>query len=174
MLLNECVNKLLKHYIREARPLRRPDAHGEFGMPSAHSQCMWFFAAYATLFALVRLNHRSLPNTVPLERTSRCCVVAACWLGAAAVGFSRVYLQYHTSAQVYVGALVGATLGCGWFAVTQLGLTPLFPQVVQWRVAEFFMLRDTTLIPNVLWFEYKMAKQEARARSRKLTRMKSQ
>lgn len=36
------------------------------------------------------------------------------------------------------------------------------------------LLRDTTLIPNVLWFEYTSSRQEARARSRKLVPMKAQ
>lgn len=42
------------------------------------------------------------------------------------------------------------------------------------KVSEFFLLRDTTLIPNVLWFEYTNSRQEARARGRKLGSMKSQ
>jgi hypothetical protein len=42
------------------------------------------------------------------------------------------------------------------------------------RISEFLLLRDTTLIPNVLWFEYTNSRQEARARSRKLVSMKSQ
>ncbi|KAF4517127.1 hypothetical protein B566_EDAN008886 [Ephemera danica] len=34
--------------------------------------------------------------------------------------------------------------------------------------------RDTSLIPNILWFEYTNSRQEARARGRKLVTMKSQ
>lgn len=42
------------------------------------------------------------------------------------------------------------------------------------RISEYLLLRDTTLIPNILWFEYTNTRQEARARSRKLISMKSQ
>lgn len=34
------------------------------------------------------------------------------------------------------------------------------------------MIRDTTLIPNVLWFEYTTSRQEARARGRKMAALK--
>lgn len=42
------------------------------------------------------------------------------------------------------------------------------------KISEILLLRDTTLIPNVLWFEYTNTRQEVRARSRKLVSMKSQ
>lgn len=42
------------------------------------------------------------------------------------------------------------------------------------RISEYLLLRDTTLIPNILWFEYTNIRTEARARSRKLVSMKSQ
>lgn len=41
-------------------------------------------------------------------------------------------------------------------------------------VCERLMIRDTSLIPNILWFEYTHARTESRARNRKLTSMKSQ
>nr|CAD7589680.1 unnamed protein product [Timema genevievae] len=85
-----------------------------------------------------------------------------------------VYLQYHTWKQVLSGALVGFLFGSLWFALTYLIFTPLFPLIASWRISEFLLLRDTTLIPNVLWFEYTHSRQEARARSRKLVSMKSQ
>lgn len=179
-LLNELLNKLLKHWIREPRPLRRSHVHEEYGMPSSHAQFIWFFSTYVTLFVLLRLHHNhhnttsSHSNSVPLERTCRALIVLACWLLAGLVCLSRTYLQYHTQPQVLAGGALGVCSGTAWFAVTHLLLTPIFPLVVQWRFSEFFMLRDTTLIPNILWFEYRITRQEARARSRKLTRMKSQ
>lgn len=42
------------------------------------------------------------------------------------------------------------------------------------KLSEYLLLRDTTLIPNILWFEYTVTRQEARARTRKLISMKSQ
>jgi len=44
------------------------------------------------------------------------------------------------------------------------------------KISELFLLRDTTLIPNVLWFEYTNIRHEAgaRARRRKSISAKSQ
>lgn len=50
----------------------------------------------------------------------------------------------------------------------------LFNFFLSRKISEVLLLRDTTLIPNVLWFEYTNSRQEARARSRKLVSMKSQ
>ncbi|KAG0427100.1 hypothetical protein HPB47_025774, partial [Ixodes persulcatus] len=110
------------------------DNYTEYGMPSSHSQLMWFVATYLAFFVLI-----------------------------------RVYLQYHTWAQVCWGALIGSLLACLWFSVTQFVLTPLFPRVVSWPVSELLMLRDTTLIPNVMWFEYTSYRAESRSRDSSAT-----
>ena len=36
------------------------------------------------------------------------------------------------------------------------------------KLSEYLLLRDTSLIPNILWFEYTATRQEVRARTRKL------
>ncbi|XP_018006844.1 dolichyldiphosphatase 1 [Hyalella azteca] len=87
---------------------------------------------------------------------------------------SRVYLLYHSWAQVIVGSVLGAVLGVGWFFIVHVHLTPLFPQIASWSICELLMIRDTSLIPNILWFEYTHARNENRARNRKLVSMKSQ
>ena len=92
----------------------------------------------------------------------------------------RVYLDYHTPSQVLWGALIGIITGCCWFTIVQvcyiamfvtmatimtilqLLLTPFFPEIVCNPIGEFFMLRDCTLIPNILWFEYTSLKSEAK------------
>lgn len=101
-------------------------------------------------------------------------VLAICWTAAFLVCYGRIYLLYHTLNQVLIGAFVGMVMGVLWFLLTHCVLTPYFPMVVTWRISELFLLRDTTLIPNVLWFEYTVTRQEARARVRKLVSMKSQ
>lgn len=154
--------------------MSRAHIHEEYGMPSSHSQFVAFFSVYATLFILLRLNHISQQNALPFERASRALLVLSCWSMAVLVSVGRTYLLYHTTQQVVAGALIGIVCGVVWFAVTHLLLAQFFPYVVSWKFSEFFMLRDTTLIPNILWFEYRITRQEARARSRKLTRMKSQ
>lgn len=143
-------------------------------MPSNHSQFVAFFTIYATLFILLRLNHIPSHNALPFERASRALLVLSCWAMAGLVSIGRTYLLYHTTQQVVYGAGVGVLFGVAWFGVTHLVLAQYFSYIVSWRFSEFFMLRDTTLIPNILWFEYRVTRQEARARSRKLTRMKSQ
>lgn len=172
VMLNEFVNFILKHTIREARPLKREGLHSEYGMPSTHAQFIWFFAAYVTLFVCIRLHHNS--NSTISERFWRIIIVVACIILAILVSYSRIYLQYHSISQILCGVFVGATLGIAWFLITHTILTPLFPLIVSWRISEYLLLRDTTLIPNVLWFEYTNIRTEVRARSRKLVSMKSQ
>ncbi|XP_064435405.1 dolichyldiphosphatase 1 isoform X4 [Mirounga angustirostris] len=86
LALNEGVNWLIKHVIQEPRPCGGPHmAVGtKYGMPSSHSQFMWFFSVYSFLFLYLR------------------------------------------------------------------------------PISEFFLIRDTSLIPNVLWFEYTVTRAEAR------------
>lgn len=54
IIINEGINFILKHTIREVRPMKRDSLYTEYGMPSTHAQFMWFFAAYATLFICIR------------------------------------------------------------------------------------------------------------------------
>jgi dolichyldiphosphatase len=170
--LNEVLNLVLKYTFCEARPMQRSVLYTEYGMPSSHSQFMWFFATYMVYFVFIRLQHMN--NNSVLENAWKTVITVGCVSMAAVVTISRVYLQYHTWKQVLSGALVGFLFGSLWFAVTYLIFTPVFPVIVSWRISEFLLLRDTTLIPNVLWFEYTNSRQEARARSRKLVSMKSQ
>lgn len=166
-LANEICNKILKNSIQEPRPVERKWINDEYGMPSSHAQFIWFFSTYVTLFVILRLHHVS-SNASPFEKTGRILVLIACWFLAGLVCLSRIYLQYHTLGQVIVGSTVGAITGVSWFTFTQLILRPIFPFVVSWKLSEYLLLRDTSLIPNILWFEYTATRQEVRARTRKL------
>ncbi|EDO28227.1 predicted protein [Nematostella vectensis] len=84
-----------------------------------------------------------------------------------AVAFSRVYLRYHDINQVAAGLLIGGAMGVAWFMFTQTVLTPLFPVITAWPVAEYLMIRDSTLIPSVMWFEYTQSRVETRKRQRR-------
>ncbi|KAK9300352.1 hypothetical protein QLX08_006897 [Tetragonisca angustula] len=172
VIFNECINFILKHTICEARPMKRNAVYVEYGMPSMHAQFIWFFAMYTTLFICIRLHHAN--NSSISEKFWRITVIAACIIVAILMTYSRVYLLYHTNSQVLWGTFIGLTLGAVWFAITHVVLTPIFPIIVSWRISEYLLLRDTTLIPNILWFEYTNIRTEARARSRKLVSMKSQ
>ncbi|XP_035223737.1 dolichyldiphosphatase 1-like isoform X2 [Stegodyphus dumicola] len=128
--LNEAINWILKHLIKELRPCRgREILYSEYGMPSNHAQFMWFFATYMAFFLLIRLHHGN--STYPLENAWKYIVTVFIICVAAIVSYSR-------------------------------------------PISEFLMLRDTTLIPNVMWFEYTSHRTESRTRQRKLVSMKSQ
>ncbi|XP_014664444.1 PREDICTED: dolichyldiphosphatase 1-like isoform X2 [Priapulus caudatus] len=169
----EVVGFVLKNIIQESRPSFHN--HGttftHYGMPSSHSQFMWFFATYTLFFLFVRL--RRTGNFVT-DTVWRAGIVVVVFLAAFLVSYGRVHLLYHTSQQVFWGAVLGILLAIIWFAVVMLVLTPLFPTVASWPVSEFLMIRDSTLIPNVMWFEYTSTRTESRARQRKLVTMKSQ
>lgn len=166
------LNYFIKHAIAIERPLVRTHIHNEYGMPSSHAQFIWFFATYVIYFVIIRLHHMN--NNTIIENVSKILIISSSVILAILVCISRIYLQYHTFAQVFCGAFVGIIFATFWFALTCYIFTPLFPQIVSWKISEFLLLRDTTLIPNVLWFEYANTRQEVRARSRKLVSMKSQ
>ncbi|XP_023954715.1 dolichyldiphosphatase 1 [Bicyclus anynana] len=169
-LINEVLNIVLKHIICESRPLIRGHLYNEYGMPSSHSQFVWFFSIYVLYFFIIRLHH--INNNSIISALWRIIIVGSCFTLALIVCAGRVYLHYHTTAQVVVGGIVGFVFATIWFTVVHRILTPLFPQLVSLKVCEMLMIRDTTLIPNVLWFEYTTSRQEARTRGRKLAALK--
>ncbi|ESP03246.1 hypothetical protein LOTGIDRAFT_237774 [Lottia gigantea] len=171
ILINEIINWVLKHLIREIRPIRdRAVLFSEFGMPSSHSQFMWFFSIYLTFFLFVRV----YKNCNWYDDLWKYVISLSGFLSAILVSYSRVYLGYHTVSQITWGGIIGLTLGTVWFLVVQFLLTPLFPFIASSPIGEFFMVRDSTLIPHVLWFEYTSSRSEARSRQRKVTSRKSQ
>lgn len=109
-----------------------------------------------------------LHQNSPLEKIVRGLVIALCSVVTALVCYGRIYLLYHTIGQVAVGAIIGTTFGALWFLFVHVILTPLvFPRIVSWKISELLLIRDTSLIPNILFFEYTATRQESRARSRK-------
>jgi dolichyldiphosphatase len=90
----------------------------------------------------------------------------------ALVCYGRLYLMYHTLSQVVVGSIIGLVTGLVWFVFVHSLLTPyVFPKIVSWRISELLLIRDTSLIPNILFFEYTATRQESRARLRKNMKM---
>ncbi|XP_068925516.1 dolichyldiphosphatase 1 isoform X2 [Petaurus breviceps papuanus] len=168
LALNEGVNWLIKNIIREPRPCG--DTHSvvntKYGMPSSHSQFMWFFSVYSFLFLYLRMHQTN--NARFLDLLWRHVLSLGLVTVAFLVSYSRVYLLYHTWSQVLYGGVAGSIMAVAWFVFTQEILTPLFPRIAAWPISEFFLIRDTSLIPNVLWFEYTVTRAEARNRQRKL------
>jgi len=172
-LLNEILNMILKYTIRESRPMHRNVQYTEFGMPSSHSQNMWFFAIYSVFFVIFR-QHRYPTKSNMLNMIHKLGIILTVISMATCVAYSRIYLMYHTWSQILWGGVIGSIFATLWFGITQQYLAPRFHEIVTWPISEFLLLRDTTLIPNILWFEYTTTRQEVRNRSRKLISMKSQ
>ena len=88
-------------------------------MPSSHSQFTWFCCSYMIFFTLFRLTHTS---------TWKVLTVVSCLTTGLVMSYSRVYLEYHTVAQVLWGAILGLAGALLWFILTQLVLSPLYPR----------------------------------------------
>ncbi|KAI5921349.1 PAP2 superfamily protein [Camillea tinctor] len=118
----EALNFALKRLIKEERP-RRMNGKG-YGMPSSHAQFVAYFAISMTLFLLVR--HRPPSpgvrrrNHTPMTMLERAVWSVACLVMAAAVAWSRIYLNYHTEKQVIVGSIAGAVSAVAWFIITSI------------------------------------------------------
>uniref|UniRef100_A0A8D0E9K0 Dolichyldiphosphatase n=1 Tax=Salvator merianae TaxID=96440 RepID=A0A8D0E9K0_SALMN len=168
LLFNEGVNWLIKNIIQEPRPCAEihPSVYSKYAMPSSHSQFIWFFAVYSFLFLYLRMHQTNNARFLDLLWRH---IISLCLLTVAfLVSYSRVYLLYHTWSQVIYGGFAGSLMAVVWFVITQEILTPLFPRIAAWPLSEFFLIRDTSLIPNILWFEYTVTRSEARNRQRKL------
>ncbi|KAI1498234.1 PAP2 superfamily protein [Biscogniauxia marginata] len=116
----EALNFALKRLIKEERP-RLMNGKG-YGMPSSHAQFVAYFAVSVALFLLLR--HRPPSpgvrkrNHSPMTMLERTMWSVACLLMAAAVAWSRVYLNYHTEKQVIVGSIAGVASAIIWFVIT--------------------------------------------------------
>lgn len=182
LLLNEWLNMFLKYTIKEPRPALRDNYYVKYGMPSSHAQFCFFFTTYTILFLFKRyertpknnFNHPNfhllcrLHHNTQLEKIFRGLIISFCLVNTALVCYGRVYLMYHTVNQVIVGSIIGTICGFLYFFFVHSILTPyVFPKIVTWKISELFLIRDTTLIPNILFFEYTATRQESRARLRK-------
>ncbi|KAK6334952.1 Dolichyldiphosphatase 1 [Orbilia javanica] len=106
----EAINYVLKRVIKEARP---SNLKGKgYGMPSSHTQFMFFFATYISLW--IALRNKFIPKPI---KTFLLLSLSALAVGVAG---SRVYLHYHTVKQVLVGSGAGVVIGLGWFVATAL------------------------------------------------------
>ncbi|KAK3021353.1 hypothetical protein RJ639_045986 [Escallonia herrerae] len=152
LILSQFVNEFIKTSVQQARPetcalLESCDSHG---WPSSHSQYMFFFAVYFTLLTYYKIGI--------LCRKQIFAVVLLVWPVALLTMYSRVYLGYHTVAQVFAGAALGVFLGGLWFWVVNSGLRGFFPVIEESAFGRMFYVKDTSHIPNVLKFEYENAR----------------
>lgn len=138
-LASEVVNRIAKKMLKEPRPDFHKDfGHGSlsYGMPSAHSQFMGFFAGYFMCIVLLKINH--------LSNNQKSLAAMVLVLISAGVACSRVYLMYHTVEQVIVGALFGAFLGVLYFIITSIARDiGLVDWILSWPLIKVFYIKDS-------------------------------
>ncbi|TGZ82921.1 PAP2-domain-containing protein [Ascodesmis nigricans] len=93
---NEFLNNILKRLFRSPRPTT---LRGGYGMPSSHSQFVWFFVTYLVLMMAAR----NVGAGKALKGWGMTVYGVLAVVAAAGVAGSRVYLGYHTLNQVLVG-----------------------------------------------------------------------
>lgn len=89
-----------------------------YGMPSSHSQFVAFFSLSLTLFLMFRhqtTTHTSYRPSTFLERLALSALSLIC---AVVVALSRIYLNYHTPRQVWIGFSAGLGFAVVWFLFT--------------------------------------------------------
>nr|XP_010937827.1 lipid phosphate phosphatase gamma [Elaeis guineensis] len=149
LLVSQVLSELIKTSVRQSRPatcaaLEMCDSHG---WPSSHSQYMFFFATYLTLLCYKGVVGVSSPR-------SRLFFAVLPWPPAVLTLYSRVYLGYHTVAQVFAGATLGLVLGVGWFWIVNGMLVEYFPAIEESAIGRLLYIKDTSHIRDVLQFEY--------------------
>ncbi|CAN0926830.1 Lipid phosphate phosphatase gamma [Linum grandiflorum] len=153
LLISQFVNEVVKTTVQQARPitcelLEMCDSHG---WPSSHSQYMFFFATY---FTMLMVKGIGLAESI----RNKALAFYLAWSMAVLTMYSRVYLGYHTVAQVFAGATLGLFLGGAWFWVVNSVLIVYFPAIEESRLGRMFYVKDTSHIRNVLQFEYDNAR----------------
>lgn len=63
-------------------------------------------------------------------------------------------MGYHTSFQVLVGSLIGTVIGGVWFYLAEAFFKPLYPLIEDSPFFQYFYVRDTSDVPDVMRFEY--------------------
>jgi len=93
---------------------------------------------------------------------SRCCI-GLHWLAL----LDSIYLKYHTPNQVLVGGTIGAVCGALWAVLMHTWFERvLYPWLESLPICEYFLIKDSTHIPNVLQFEYNAHKEERKRRGK--------
>jgi len=141
--------------------------HGKgYGMPSSHAQFVGYFSAFLTLFLLLRHNpyHAHASTThIPTPFWQRLFIAILSVASAGAVAQSRIYLNYHTTRQVYVGVTAGAICGVAWFVATSIARHyGLVDWILELRVARWLRLRDLVINEDIVdagWERWERRKQ---------------
>ncbi|KAL6941915.1 hypothetical protein ACO0QE_003077 [Hanseniaspora vineae] len=153
-VVNDIVNNIVKKIIKEPRPFnyfgdsfQQNTIRSGYGMPSAHSQFMGFFAMYVglrlfTFWETSRFN--KIVGTIALITVSFL------------VAWSRVYLGYHSFTQVGVGLSLGSALASFYFlVVVYVRRTGLSQWFLNWKICRNLYMKDSAFYkPMSLKQEY--------------------
>ncbi|KAL6062570.1 Dolichyldiphosphatase 1 [Balamuthia mandrillaris] len=148
-LMDLVLNKALKQlYFKEVRP--SGTFRTDYGMPSNHSQFMFFFAGYFLLLLLFRLR---LKRHAFLWKS----MIAGILLTAATtVAYARVHFGHHTERQVIYGGWIGLLSAGLWFALTEVLMrgAGLHAWMEAWPLCRYFCIKDSSAVEDALWLEY--------------------
>jgi dolichyldiphosphatase len=125
--------------------------HGKgYGMPSSHAQFAAYFSISLSLFLLLRhqtTRHTSYRPSTFLQRISLSALACIC---AAFVALSRIYLNYHTPRQVWIGFAAGTVFAGVWFAFTTwLRKEGWIEWALDLDVVRLFRVRDLILTEDL-------------------------
>jgi dolichyldiphosphatase len=149
-MVNEAVNFVAKRLIAEERPAGGAidlSSQPRYGMPSNHAQFAAFTATYAVIWCF---KYWRTP-----ARWARILVAAGAVVAVVAVCASRVFLYYHTTAQVVVGFVFGDLIAVVYAAVEAHVLRPRrYTAVAASRIGRWLRLRDSSCVDDVFAVEY--------------------
>ncbi len=92
-----------------------------FGMPSGHSQTVWFLFGFGLLYLIKQFKNNRLPQSL---NTILFSVTILLFLGISIyISTSRILNGCHTIQQVILGGLIGFVSGCIGFLLTDYIIT---------------------------------------------------
>eukprot|EP00462_Mataza_sp_D1_P024590 CAMPEP_0175144952 /NCGR_PEP_ID=MMETSP0087-20121206/14464_1 /TAXON_ID=136419 /ORGANISM="Unknown Unknown, Strain D1" /LENGTH=216 /DNA_ID=CAMNT_0016429571 /DNA_START=80 /DNA_END=730 /DNA_ORIENTATION=+ len=161
-LVSTAANSVIKRMVKQERPVG--SSKKGFGMPSDHSQMIWFLVSFFFLSLWHYHHQQQRRNSSNSSNSSN----SAQRLGIV-VPISRVVLGVHSVAQVVVGSLVGVAAGWLWFQLgVRAAIPALFPAIEASTGGKLLLLRHTLFVPGAITAQYHAAlaarKQQKEAR----------
>ena len=168
LLANEATARCLKHLVQQERPAATCgplEICSSYGFPSSHTQCMFF--AFALNMCINASKHAQDSRGKQLGSAFRMSAFDRAWAtvellalacGAVAVGYSRVYLGYHSMEQVLAGAIFGMLFGLAWGLMTAR-MAPVFGSLAS--LLRLWHFKDTWGIAEPLRMERLLIKSDS-------------
>ncbi|RDB23455.1 Dolichyldiphosphatase 1 [Hypsizygus marmoreus] len=116
-LAGEVLNWILKHAIKEGRPIE--SIGNGYGFPSSHSQYMAYFASFLICHLYFRHRFASTGFWI-LDYAWRVTIYFGLIAWSGMVAYSRFYLGYHNANQILWGVGIGIALGVTLYSIAEL------------------------------------------------------